>query len=98
MSNKLYPVMVFLDQIISNFEQPLCVVRKYDNEILYKNLVFSKLISPRPSNKFNELFSLYCGKEYKNLAELFSNHSLVEENHVSQPNSNYVQIFQGRLH
>lgn len=89
--------MVFLDQIISNLEQPLCVVRKHDREILYKNLNFSKHVSTVSTNKFDELFTMYCDKKNNNLAELISNHSLTEATHLSQPSCIYVHLIPGKL-
>lgn len=95
--NSEYPsVMVFLDQIISNLEQPICVVRKLDHVITYKNLMFSKLI-PKASNKnFYEIFTLTSDhKNYNSLNEVISNYS-VEASHTNHAScSIYVDLVQG---
>ena len=88
--------MVFLDQIISNLEQPLCVVRKLDQAIVYKNLVFSKLTTNK-SNKFDEMFSL-VDKHSNKLSDYILNHSL-EVNHTTAAHTSsscYVRLSQGR--
>ena len=62
--------MVSSDQIIATLEQPLCVVRKLDQVIMFKNQAFSQQVPNVNSQKFGDNFKLFSDKLYSNLSEM----------------------------
>lgn len=85
--------MVSSDQITATLEQPLCVVRKHDQEILYKNQAFAQLVQTLNNPKFDDICTLFLEcKRYNNLAEMMASATSTSRTFVrlSRGKSNHV--------